>query len=371
MKATITSSIVASSLLVVITIIITLYHVSAFVGVPSSSRAAGAGAGLLTNKNDRGWCRLEKLAATGGGKKRISGEEIRIRNLQQLDKLRIRDRQSKKISGDELKIIFEDKWLICVDKPSGVLCVPSEEDIPTLAQTVFETVNHRQSSLDRMVVHRLGMDTSGLVIFAKTMKILRELNTLFRTRKIIRKYEVLVCGHISDDTGTINLPIMRDYVRPPFMRISTDEHQRALLNFDDKIVGKKLLEAPKASQTKYEVIGRETFLDTDLPVTRLLLTSITGRTHQLNVHMAAFGHPIVGDRVYGLDGDALPNGGLDYSESLSDNTSSASIELQRAIGTAATTAGYNMCAHAKFLSFNHPMRSPDDEPLLFESEAPF
>ncbi|OEU07845.1 pseudouridine synthase [Fragilariopsis cylindrus CCMP1102] len=358
MKATITSSIVASSLLVVITIIITLYHVSAFVGVPSSSRAAGAGAGLLTIKNDRRWCRLEKLAATGG-KKRISGEEIRIRNLQQLDKLRIRDRQSKKISGDELKIIFEDKWLICVDKPSGVLCVPSEEDIPTLAQTVFETVNHRQSSLDRMVVHRLGMDTSGLVIFAKTMKILRELNTLFRTRKIVRKYEVLVCGHISDDTGTINLPIMRDY------------HQRALLNFDGKIVGKKLLEAPKASQTKYEVIGRETFLDTDLPVTRLLLTSITGRTHQLNVHMAAFGHPIVGDRVYGLDGDALPNGGLDYSESLSDNTSSASIELQRAIGTAATTAGCNMCAHAKFLSFNHPMRSPDDEPLLFESKAPF
>jgi 23S rRNA-/tRNA-specific pseudouridylate synthase len=226
-----------------------------------------------------------------------------------------------------------------------------------LAQTVFETVNHRQSSLDRMVVHRLGMDTSGLVIFAKTMKILRELNTLFRTRKIIRKYEVLVCGHITNDIGTINLPIMRDYVRPPFMRISTDEHQRALL---------------KASQTKYEVIGRETFLDTDLPVTRLLLTSITGRTHQLNVHMAAFGHPIVGDRVYGLDGDALPNGGLDYSESSSNTTTSAaSIELQRAIGTAATTAGYNMCAHAKYLSFQHPTRSLDDEPLLFESEAPF
>jgi tRNA pseudouridine32 synthase/23S rRNA pseudouridine746 synthase len=370
MKATITSSFMASSLIVVITIIITLYHVSAFVGVPSARRAVGSGLLINTDNNDRGWCRLEKLGATGG--KRISSEEVRIKNLQQLDKLRIRDRQSKKISGDELKIIFEDKWLICVDKPSGVLCVPSEEDIPTLAQTVFETVNHRQSSLDRMVVHRLGMDTSGLVIFAKTMKILRELNTLFRTRKIIRKYEVLVCGHITNDIGTINLPIMRDYVRPPFMRISTDEHQRALLNFDDKIVGKKLLEAPKASQTKYEVIGRETFLDTDLPVTRLLLTSITGRTHQLNVHMAAFGHPIVGDRVYGLDGDALPNGGLDYSESSSNTTTSAaSIELQRAIGTAATTAGYNMCAHAKYLSFQHPTRSLDDEPLLFESEAPF
>jgi len=200
------------------------------------------------------------------------------------------------------------------------------------------------------------------------------MNTLFRTRKITRKYEVLVCGHVASDKATIDMPLMRDYMRPPFMRISTDEHQRVLLDLDGTIVGKKLLEAPKPSQTNYEVIGRETFLDTDLPVTRLLLTSITGRTHQLNVHMAAIGHPIVGDRVYGLDGDAVTNGGLELSKVENNDEhgsistpSAASIELQRAIGAKAT----KMCVHAKCLSFHHPMFSPDDEPLSFTTPAPF
>lgn len=292
---------------------------------------------------------------------------MRIRNLEQLDKLRSRDRQSIEISPGELKIIYEDEHIVCVDKPSGVLCVPSEEGIPTLAQTVFETVPNRQSSLDRMVVHRLGMDTSGLVLFAKTMDSLRGMNTLFRTRKITRRYEALVCGHLSDDEGTIDMPLMRDYVRPPFMRISTDEHQRVLLDLDASIVGKKLLEAPKASKTMYEVLARETFLDTDLPVTRLLLTSVTGRTHQLNVHMAAIGHPIVGDKVYGWNGDAVPNGGLNKNDD--DNNTAGEKELQEAIGAVAT----NMCVHAKCLSFQHPMLSPDgeDDPLYFECATPF
>lgn len=317
----------------------------------------------------------------------ITSEEVRIRDLEQLNKLRTRDRQSLKIAPGELKIVYEDEHIVCVNKPAGVLCVPSEEGIPTLAQTVFETVPNQQTSLDRMVVHRLGMDTSGLVLFAKTMDSLREMNTLFRTRKIVRRYEALVCGHVATDRGTIDLPLMRDYDKPPFMRVSTDAHQTVLLGLDAAIVGKKLLEAPKASQTIYEVVARETFLDTDLPVTRLLLTSVTGRTHQLNVHMAAIGHPIVGDKVYGWNGDAVPNGGLELSQSQESSSPSvgeienetetakhnksaanaASTELQEAIGEVAT----NMCAHAKSLSFHHPMRSPDDEPMYFECETPF
>jgi len=300
-----------------------------------------------------------QLSATSDG---ITSEKIRIRNLEQLNKLRTRDRKSLKIPPGDLKIVYEDEHIVCVNKPAGVLCVPSEEGIPTLAQAVFETVPNQQTSLDRMVVHRLGMDTSGIVVFAKTMDSLREMNTLFRTRKIERRYEALVCGHVANDSGTIDLPLMRDYEKPPFMRISTEEHQKVLLDLDDAIVGKKLLEAPKDSQTIYEVVGRETFKDTDLPVTRLLLTSVTGRTHQLNVHMAAIGHPIVGDRIYGWKGDAVPNGGLDLSPEFA-----ASTDLQEAIGAVATT----MCVHAKSLSFQHPMSSLDDEPLYFECETPF
>jgi RluA family pseudouridine synthase len=266
----------------------------------------------------------------------------------------------------DLKIVYQDDYIVLVDKPSGVLCVPTgEEGIPTLAQTVFESGNHKQSSLDRMVVHRLGLETSGLVIFAKTMEALRGMNTLFRTRQVTRKYEVLVCGHVTEDQGTIDMPLMRDYVHPPFMRVSTHEHQRALLELDPSIVGKKLFEPCKPSQTKYKVIARETLLDTELPVTRLLLTSVTGRTHQLNVHCAAFGHPIVGDRVYGLDGDAAPYGGLDPITSQVDGT--ASVELQRDITS--KSVGMNMCVHAKILSFRHPVL--DGKVLSFESKAPF
>jgi tRNA pseudouridine32 synthase / 23S rRNA pseudouridine746 synthase len=266
-----------------------------------------------------------------------------------------------------LKIVFEDDHLVCVDKPSGVLCVPSEDGIPTLAKAVFEYVQHNQSSLDKMIVHRLGMDTSGLVIFAKTMEALRGLNTSFRTRQITRMYEVLVCGHLTKDSGTIDMPLMRDYVHPPFMRVSTDEHQRALMELDPTIVGKKLLENPKPSQTLYKVISRETLFDTDLPITRLLLTSVTGRTHQLNVHCAAIGHPIVGDRVYGLDGEAAPFGGLDPLRiDTAVGQDAASMELQRAI--ASHSDGRDMCVHAGSLSFLHPVLGT---PLSFESQAPF
>eukprot|EP00532_Pseudo-nitzschia_australis_P006961 CAMPEP_0168167552 /NCGR_PEP_ID=MMETSP0139_2-20121125/2604_1 /TAXON_ID=44445 /ORGANISM="Pseudo-nitzschia australis, Strain 10249 10 AB" /LENGTH=432 /DNA_ID=CAMNT_0008084789 /DNA_START=152 /DNA_END=1450 /DNA_ORIENTATION=+ len=333
------------------------------------------------NHNSRVPLSAAKSNANNNNNNKISSEEVRRRNIEQLDKLRTRDRQSRTIPPGELSVVFEDEHIVCVNKPPGVLCVPSVEgvDIPTLAQAVFEFVPNRQPSLDHMVVHRLGMDTSGLVVFAKTMESLRGMNTLFRTRKITRQYEALVCGHLGHDSGVIDLPLMRDYEKPPFMRISTDQHQRVLLDLDDAIVGKKLLEAPKASRTEYQVIAREYFEDdSELPVTRLLLTSVTGRTHQLNVHMAAIGHPIVGDRIYGVDGDAVPNGGLEEETPSSDDnnttndTYAARQELERAIGAKAV----NMCVHAKCLSFQHPMLNNEsdadqDPSMYFECEAPF
>mmetsp|Transcript_2197 Transcript_2197/g.3084 ORF Transcript_2197/g.3084 Transcript_2197/m.3084 type:complete len:154 (-) Transcript_2197:243-704(-) len=153
---------------------------------------------------------------------------------------------------------------------------------------------------------------------------------------------------------------MRDYEKPPYMRISTDEHQKVLMQLDAEKVGKKLLENPKDSLTKYEVVSREKLDGND--VTRLSLTSITGRTHQLNVHCAAFGHPIVGDKIYGFNGEACPNGGLDTPTS----PSSASIELQEAI--ASFVGEKPMCVHAKTIHFRHPKK---DEFLTFDSDASF
>ena len=249
--------------------------------------------------------------------------------------------------------------------------MPSEESIPSLAQAVFEKCSSDGSlglaRMDQMVVHRLGMDTSGLVVFAKTIEAVRGMNSLFRTRKISRQYEALLAGHLTKDQGLINLPIMRDYEHPPYMRISTKEHQAALVDLDPAIVGKKLLEAPKACLTHYQVISREGLNgNDDLPVTRTTLTSISGRTHQLNVHCAAFGHPIVGDQVYGYGGEASPNGGLDDEALAETAPDRASDDLQKVIAEAA--ANMNVCVHAKSIKFFHPVLKEECE---FTSPPPF
>lgn len=258
-----------------------------------------------------------------------------------------------------------------MDKPSGTLCVPLEEGIPSLAQTVFEKCSSDGSlglaRMDQMVVHRLGMDTSGLVVFAKNIDAVRGMNALFRTRKISRQYEALLAGHLAKDQGLISLPIMRDYEHPPFMRISTKENQEALLDLDPAIVGKKLLESPKSCLTHFQVISRDGLNgNEDLPVTRTTLTSISGRTHQLNVHCAAVGHPIVGDKVYGYNGEAAANGGLDEGTLAETAPDRASDELQQQIAEAA--ADMNVCVHATSIKFMHPVLKEDCE---FASPAPF
>merc|ERR1712032_1762887 len=134
-----------------------------------------------------------------------------------LDKMKAKDQTSKEISKEDLNVVYEDDYMLIVNKPSGTLSVSNE--FPSLAKAVFDAYGDADTlPLDKMVVHRLGMDTSGLMVFAKTMDAVRGLNMLFRTRKIQRVYEVLVAGHVSSDDGIINLPLMRDYECPPFMR---------------------------------------------------------------------------------------------------------------------------------------------------------
>jgi len=289
---------------------------------------------------------------------------IKARLDAQLEKMKAKDASSKALSKEDLKIVFEDEHIVVVDKPAGVLCVPGKENNPSLAQAVFDAYGCESGRSDKMVVHRLGMDTSGLVVFARTDAALSGMNTLFRTRKVTRKYEALVCGSVEQDEGVINMPLMRDYEFPPFMRVSTDEHQQALVGLDAAEVGKKILELPKDSLTKYEVASREELSGN--PVSRLTLTSISGRTHQLNVHCAAFGHPIVGDKVYGIDGEAAPNGGLDDAAMDANSPNRATEQLQKDISAAA--GDKPMCVHAKTLSFQHPVTR---ESLTFESAAPF
>jgi len=282
-----------------------------------------------------------------------------------ISKMRAKDQTSKALSKEDLKVVYEDEHILVVDKPSGVLSVPTKEVSASLSQTVFDAYGCESGNMDSMVVHRLGMDTSGLIVFARTMPAVIGLNTAFRTRKVTRKYEALVCGSVENDEGEINMPLMRDFVRPPYMRVSTDDLQKALVGVDDLPAEiSNILLNPKGSVTKYSVIGKEELGGN--PVTRLSLTSVSGRTHQLNVHCAASGHPIVGDKVYGAGGEALPNGGLDEAGMDSSAPNRANLDVQGSIAEAA--GDKPMCVHAKELSFKHPVTK---EEMKFESASPF
>jgi len=310
------------------------------------------------------WCRALK-STTVAAPASVSASDIASKYEEQMEKMRAKDKSSIKIEKSDLKVVHEDEHIVVVEKPRGVLCVPGKEDNPSLNQAVYEAYGSGNLSMDKMVVHRLGMDTSGLVVFARSMEALRGMNTAFRTRKVVRKYEALLCGHVEADSGEINMPLMRDYANPPYMRVSTDDHQRALIELEKQAdlpshIAKKILENPKDSVTLYDVVAREELAGN--PVTRVTLTSVSGRTHQLNVHCAAFGHPIAGDKVYGLNGEASPNGGLDYDAI--DNANKATSAVQEAVNAASDS----MCIHAKHLSFTHPVTG---ESLNFESASPF
>lgn len=285
----------------------------------------------------------------------VDAAEFKSKLAANREKMSEKDKTSKALSKEDLKIVHEDEHIIVVDKPAGVLSVPGREANPSMQQAVFDAFGCESGNPGKMICHRLGMDTSGLMVFARTDAALRDLNSQFRTRKVVRKYEALVCGTVSE-SGSVDLPLMMDYENPPYMIVSTEERQRALIGLDPDDVGKKVLENEKKSVTEYEVVGTEEMGGS--PVTRLALTSVTGRTHQLNVHCAAIGHPIVGDKVYGLGGDAAPNGGVDGAEG------GASAEEQEAINGAASA----MCVHAKSLSFRHPVTR---EEMSFESSASF
>lgn len=294
----------------------------------------------------------------------LFGEEINLRREMQMEKLRARDKKSKNLSKEELDIVYEDNSIVVINKPAGILSVPTRDVKAALSESVFQAFGCTMDRADMMVVHRLAMDSSGLMVFVKNKKALRGMNKRFQTRNVQRKYEALVCGHMTRDSGIIDLPIMRDYERPPFMRISTDEHQRKLVDLEPNVVGKKILEMPKESITRYRVLAREE-LDGQ-PVTRAVLTSISGRTHQLNVHMAAIGHPIVGDKIYGYGGDALPHGGLTDAE-MREVAPSSDVPDENVLKSIAVQ-GKPTCIHASYIGFRHPVTKQE---TVFECDAPF
>lgn len=165
-----------------------------------------------------------------------------------------------------------DDALIAVDKPAGLLAVPGRREPDCLAARVVARWP------DARIVHRLDMATSGLMLFARGATVQRRLGDAFATRQVHKRYVAIVHGRLAADAGEIDLPLAADWPNRPRQRV-------------DRACG-------KPSLTRWRVLGRDATAHT----TRLALEPVTGRTHQLRVHLQAIGHPIVGDTLYGGPG---------------------------------------------------------------------
>ncbi|WP_213994761.1 RluA family pseudouridine synthase [Arsukibacterium sp.] len=168
-------------------------------------------------------------------------------------------------------VLYEDEQLLVVNKPPKLLTVPGRH--PANQDCLISRVQREWPSAT--VVHRLDYDTSGIVLLPLTKRALSELSKQFQARTIDKHYQAVVAGLVQKKGGEINLPIAADQESRPLYKICQQNG--------------------KASLTQYQVISR----DTVMAQSRLLLTPITGRSHQLRLHLKAIGHPILGDTLYG------------------------------------------------------------------------
>jgi len=174
--------------------------------------------------------------------------------------------------------------------------------------------------------------------------------------------------------GEINLPLQRDHRHPPFMRVSTPESEsealRAVLDLNHAGYKKLMAKNPKPSTTRFRILSHERWGRgrRKHDVTRVELTPVTGRTHQLRVHCAAIGHPIVGDSAYGFCGEAHPNGGFRDEMMREMAATCASFELRRDAEESVREEGRTMCLHARRLTVDHPVTGED---VVFEAAPSF
>lgn len=196
-----------------------------------------------------------------------------------------------------------------IHKPSGILSVPGR------GEALHDSVLTRLVQIEpkTLLIHRLDRDTSGILVFALSKLGQNRISRQFQDRQTTKTYQAIVAGHLIGE-GTIDIPVIYDPTRPPLHIVDAEHNKPAI--------------------THWQVI--EHFEINGNPVTRIKLTPITGRAHQLRVHMQYLGHPIVGDTLY------------------------ASQEQQQWTN--------RLCLHAHQLGFYHPQT---EQEIHFECPVPF
>jgi 23S rRNA pseudouridine1911/1915/1917 synthase len=178
------------------------------------------------------------------------------------------------------QIIHEDADLLVINKPAGLVCHPTKGD--SWSSLVGRVRLHLGTAVPFHLVNRLDRETSGVVMVAKTETAARELRKIWEGRRVRKEYWAMVHGRVAADRGTIEAPLGRDEAS----RVAIKDCVRA---------------DGAASRTDYEVERRFTRAEGEF--TRLKLLPQTGRKHQIRIHLAHIGHPIVGDKLYGGDED--------------------------------------------------------------------
>ena len=210
-----------------------------------------------------------------------------------------------------IEIVYQDNDIVVLNKSSGLLSVPGrlpehKDCLQNRVQRVLPTAT---------IVHRLDMATSGLIIMALNKPAHVAISRQFEQRKTKKNYIARVFGHIENQQGSVDLPLICDWPNRPKQKV---DHENG-----------------KQSLTHYQVLAYSGVSSED-ESTLVELTPITGRSHQLRVHMLALGHPILGDRLYAHE--------------------------------QALTVSPRLQLHAKTLSLTHPVT---DEVLRFMAPCPF
>jgi tRNA pseudouridine32 synthase/23S rRNA pseudouridine746 synthase len=203
-------------------------------------------------------------------------------------------------------VLYHDDYVVVLNKPSGLLSVKGigVDKIDCLAVRVASAIEGAR------IVHRLDMDTSGVIVMARDAGTHRELSRQFQDREVQKTYIAVVDGVVEGESGLIDIPIRKDFDNPP----------RQCVDF----------EKGKSSQTNWRVKERQA------DRTRLELKPTTGRSHQLRIHLREVGHPILGDDLY------------------------ASEQLQQ--------LAPRLLLHALELSFVHPA---NNEKMTITADCPF
>ncbi|MFM7107252.1 MAG: RluA family pseudouridine synthase [Planctomycetaceae bacterium] len=208
-------------------------------------------------------------------------------------------------------IIHRDSRLLVLDKPSGLLAVPGrgpdlQDCLSARVQRAFPTA---------LVVHRLDRDTSGLMLMALDAEAQRHVGGQFERREVRKTYECVVRGEPGTDAGEIDLPIARDLARPPRYRIDHERGRPSQTRWRviDRTAGAGLVApenpdpamspgSPERKRRDQHDENTERFIRAGgsayIDISRLEVEPLTGRSHQIRLHLAVLGHPILGDPLY-------------------------------------------------------------------------